>query len=65
MIRATLKDLLKVKFRKYVLKKMQFLSAFPDITKVVKFLLKNADTSRTQGVHYVIYVFFGSSLVQI
>ena len=44
---------------------MQFLSAFPDITKVVKFWLKNADASRTQGVHYVIYVFFGSSLVQI
>ena len=40
--------------------KMQSISVFLDITKVADFQGKNADVSRTQGVNYVIYVFWGS-----
>ena len=30
-----------------------------------KFLVKNADVDKTQGVYHVIYIFFGSSLVNV
>ena len=41
--------------------KMQSIHVFPDILKNDDFPRKNADVSRTQGVHHVIYVFSGSS----
>ena len=41
---------------------MQFLSVFPDITKIVNFRRRNAGVSRTEGVCHVIYTFFGSFL---
>ena len=44
---------------------MQYIYVFLDIKKVPDFLCKNADVSRTQGVCHVIYIFFGSSLVEI
>ena len=37
---------------------MQSIPVFPDI---LKFLIKNADVSRTQGVCHVICVFLGSA----
>ena len=42
--------------------KMQFVSVFLDIEKFTDFLLKNTDGSKTQGVHHVIQICFGSSL---
>ena len=41
---------------------MQAIYVFLDITKVADFRRKNADVSRTQGVCYVIYILFRSSL---
>ena len=41
---------------------MQSISAFLDITKFANLRGKNADFIRTQGVYYVIHIFFGSSL---
>ena len=35
------------------------------ITKTADFRLKNADVSRTHGVCYMIYRFFGSSLDRV
>ena len=40
---------------------MQFLSVFPDITRIAKFLRENVDVSKTQGVCHMIYIFFESS----
>ena len=37
---------------------MQSLSVFLDIAKFADFWWKNADVSRTQGVHHVIHIFF-------
>ena len=36
---------------------MQFLSVFPNVTKIDDFYLRNADVSRNQGVCRVIYIF--------
>ena len=45
--------------------KMQSISKFFDIAKFADFWWKSADVSRAQGVCYMIYVFFGSSLGKI
>ena len=45
--------------------KMQSISVFLEVTKVVAFLGKNADVSRTQEVYHVVYMFFGSSLCKL
>ena len=59
-----LKQLLKTQNKRSkelgIMYKMQSISVFLDITKVADFQWKNADVSRTQGVNYVIYVFWGS-----
>ena len=36
---------------------MQYLFVFPDIPKNCKFLVKNADFIRNQGVCHMIYIF--------
>ena len=36
---------------------MQFLSVFPNKTKIDDFYLRNADVSRPQGLCHVIYIF--------
>ena len=41
---------------------MYNLSIFFDMAKLADFRRKNADVSRTQGAHHVIYIFLGSSL---
>ena len=41
---------------------MESISAFLDIAKFADFWCKNADVSRTQGICYVIHIFFRSSL---
>ena len=50
---------------KKLLIKMQYISVFLDIAKFADFQWKNADFCRTQGVYYVIHIFFGSSLGEI
>ena len=44
---------------------IQSISVFLDITKFADFRGKNADVSRTKGVHHVIHIFFGSSLGKV
>ena len=44
---------------------MQFISVFPDIAKFADFQWKNVDVGRTQGVCYVIHIFFGSSFGKV
>ena len=44
---------------------MQSRSVFLDIAKFADFRQKNADLSGTQGVCYVIQIFFGSSLCKV
>ena len=44
---------------------MKSTSVFLDITKVADFWWKNADVSRIDGVHHVIYIFFWSSLGKV
>ena len=44
---------------------MQSISVFLDITKFADFRLKNADVSRTEVLHHVIHIFFGSSLGKV
>ena len=44
---------------------MQSISVFLEVTKVIAFLGKNADVSRTQEVYHVVYMFFGSSLCKL
>ena len=44
---------------------MNYLPAFPDMIKITGFWRKNADASSTEGVGYVIYMFFRSSLGKV
>ena len=44
---------------------MKYIPAFLDITKFANFRRKNADVSRTQGVHHMIHKFFESSLGKV
>ena len=41
---------------------MQSITVFLDIANFADFWQKNDDVRRTQGVCYVIHIFFGSSL---
>ena len=45
--------------------KIQFISIFLDISKFADFQRKNVDVSRTQGVCYMIYIFFGFFLGKV
>ena len=44
---------------------MQSISVFLGVAKFADFRRKNADVSRTQGVCYVIHIFFGLSLGKV
>ena len=44
---------------------MQSIIVASDIAKFADFQWKNADVSRSQGVCYVIHIFYGSSLGKV
>ena len=44
---------------------MKSMPVFPDIAKFADFRWKNAEVSRTQEVHHVIHICFGSPLGKV